>query len=105
MQTLPQERPSALWNRLSLAMTVLGVIFGGLIYSGKLSGGHCGEWGLACFVNGILAFSGLCSLGFIAAITAYIRREQMPAITWIGLILNGLVVLALLVVIVLILLK
>jgi hypothetical protein len=90
---------------MSVALTMLGLIIGGLIYNGKLSGGACGEWGMGCLVYGVMAFSGLCFLGFVAAIVAYFRREKMPAVTWVSLILNGLLVLTFLVVFMMIALK
>jgi hypothetical protein len=88
---------NAFWNWISIALVCVGALAGALATNGKLTGGQCGDWGMNCLVLGVLVFFGACVLGFIAAISAFIRHEKLQALTWIGLILNGLVIVAVIV--------
>jgi hypothetical protein len=90
----PVLNKNALWNWISLLLISLGGVAGILATNGKLTNGQCGDWGMQCLVTGMMLIVGAGVLGFFAAIAAYIRHEKIPALTWVGLVLNGLVILA-----------
>ena len=84
-------------NWLSLECFVLAIIFGLLTGKGAFSGGSCGDWGLSCFVGGIVLAAALCLLGVIAACVALMRKEKIKWLSYLGLVINGLPVIAVLV--------
>jgi hypothetical protein len=81
----------ALWNWIGVAFVPLSIFLSVMAYNGMFTGGSCGSWGMDCLFWALVSL-GLCgALGLLAAFTAYLRSEPFLLVTWIGLVLNGLV--------------
>jgi hypothetical protein len=80
----------ALWNWIGVAFVPLNIFLSVMAYKGTFTGGGCGSWGMDCLFSALVSL-GLCgALGLIASFTAYLRSEPFLLVTWIGLVLNGL---------------
>ena len=88
---------NAVWNWLSIACFACAIIASLLVINGLLTNGNCGDWGLKCFANGVILGAVICALGAIAAIVSLVRKEDKKWLSWLGLVLNGLPVIAVLV--------
>jgi hypothetical protein len=85
----PGERPRPLWNVISVALPLLVVIIGVVqILTTPFGGGdYAGRLGSAVLL--IIALGIGCGVGFMAAVIALIRGERWTALSWLGAIGNG----------------
>jgi hypothetical protein len=86
----------AFWNLVSLAVPVAACLIGILVVSGSRSGTGDFAGALGGGVLFLFGMGAICLLGEAAAITALVRGERLAGLSFLGVVLNGAVILPLL---------
>ncbi|MEO7495963.1 MAG: hypothetical protein ABIT83_00255 [Massilia sp.] len=88
------------WGPISIAIAGLSYVLALLAMQGVFEGssGACGDFGFRCLGNGILLLGVGCLIGTVCAIVAFSRTGPRSWLSWLGLLMNGLPLLAFVVV-------